>query len=223
MSLKETVRRIPPLFVPIQIARLLFEPYGYLRASGWLRSMASARPSDRKGNPLPWLTHPFVAFVEPRLRANFRVFEYGSGYSTQYWAERVAQVVAVESDAKWAARMHAILPENTVLLERPLETPSSTDAYVNAAVEWAGANDMTFHMIVIDGRERTKCALSALGALAENGVLVWDDSTREAYLEGQADLLKRGFRRLDFEGLKVAGIRIDRTSVFYRPNNCLNI
>lgn len=68
----------------------------YLRAVGWTRSAIGGRAVDADGEPYPWLTYPAVQFLEGRIRAEFRVFEYGSGSSTLWWSRRVASVVSCD-------------------------------------------------------------------------------------------------------------------------------
>ena len=80
-----------------------------------------------------------------------------------------------------------------------------------------------FDIIVIDGRDRVNCARNCLGALKDNGVVIWDNSDRDKYEEGYAYLVQNGFNRLDFDGLGPINCDGWRTSVFYRQNNCLGI
>jgi hypothetical protein len=48
-----------------------------LTDEGWFNSYRKKLPVDRRGNPIPWCTYPFIHFIESRLRPDFRVFEYG--------------------------------------------------------------------------------------------------------------------------------------------------
>ena len=46
-----------------------------------------------------------------------------------------------------------------------------------------------FDVVVIDGRERVRCAVNSLGALKPHGVIIWDNTQREKYQPG-FDFLK---------------------------------
>jgi hypothetical protein len=59
--------------------------------------------------------------------------------------------------------------------------------------------------------------------LTEHGVVILDDAQREQYLPGVQHLTARGFKRLNFEGLKPTGIAPEKTTLFYRAQNCLDL
>ena len=83
--------------------------------------------------------------------------------------------------------------------------------------------DGFYDVVIVDGRDRVNCVKQAIGRLTPSGVILLDDSLRERYSEAFRVTLERGFRSLDFEGLKPTGISLERTTLFYRSNNCLNL
>jgi hypothetical protein len=180
---------------------------------GWFESYRTKEAIDREGQPIPWCTYPFIRFVEPRLRRSFRVFEYGCGNSTVWYAGRVRQVVAVEHNEEWLNRIGPRLPENAEIILRSLG-----DGYVQAAGESA-----SYDIVAIDGLERAECARPALGALAPSGVIVWDNSDRIDFRRSLDFLAGYGFRELDFSGMSPINTYLCRTSVLYRADNCLGI
>src|SRR4051812_38433389 len=66
----------------------------YLEKIGWAESAISGRPVDGNGDPLPWYSYPCSAFLKGRINKRMHVFEFGSGYSTLWWAKRVATVTS---------------------------------------------------------------------------------------------------------------------------------
>jgi hypothetical protein len=80
-----------------------------------------------------------------------------------------------------------------------------------------------FDIIVIDGRDRVNCAKNSLGALKEDGVIIWDNSERSKYAEGYAFLKDNGFKRIEFTGIGPVNSFAWSTTVFYRNKNCLAI
>lgn len=64
---------------------------------------------------LPWYSYPMIAFLSDRVRPQMRVFEYGSGYSTLWWSERVAQVTSCKHDQDWYDLLRARAPANVDL------------------------------------------------------------------------------------------------------------
>jgi len=162
------------------------------------------------------MNYAVISFLKDRLDKNMRLFEYGSGYSTLFYSSLVKSVVSVEYDKEWYETISGKAGDNVRLIYQPL---GSGDDYCSTIKREAGE----FDVVIIDGRERVKCAINSWSALSESGVIVFDDSERLRYAEGLAMLRENGFRSIFFEGLKPKGIAMGRTSIFYRKNNCLEI
>jgi hypothetical protein len=187
---------------------------GALKQYGWFRSFHSKQSVDIHGNPLPWYTYSFILFLKPRLKPGFVVFEYGSGNSTRWYAERVSHINAVEHDSEWIKLIRPKLPSNATVIERPLG---------QTYVESVSGTGQLYNIIVVDGRNRVRCASFAVDFLTQDGVLILDNSEREWYQKAKDLLAGKGFRRLDFIGMApIVGIETC-TSVFYRDGNCLGI
>ena len=185
-----------------------------LRDDGWFRSFQTKRSVDAQGQPIPWYSYPFLYFIAPRIKAHFEVFEYGSGNSTRWYAQRVQHIAAVEHDTDWIKIVAPQLPQNARLIEKPLGAP-----YVQA-VALAGKK---YHLVVVDGRQRVDCARYAINYLTPDGVLILDNSEREIYQPAREYLQQQGFRCLDFRGMTPIVSINSCTSVFYRDGNCLDI
>lgn len=189
---------------------------GPLKDDGWLRSFREGRPVDASGAPVPWITYPAIEFLARRVRPEWRVFEYGAGASTRWWAARVREVVSVEHDRDWYERVREGLPPHVRLSHVPL---GGDGAYARSAAAEPGA----FTVIVIDGRERVNCASAALTGLSPDGVIVWDNSDRPEYSEGYARLAAAGFRKVPFIGMIPVHNQKSETGVFYRDGNALGL
>jgi len=195
--------------------RGLWGKTSYLQQIGWFDSTFQRMPVDEAQRPIPWFTYPAIDFLEKRVTKKMSVFEYGSGNSTLWWHARISTLVSCEHDGKWYESFKKQLPNEISYQHLEL----SSGGYSKAILNW---NDH-FDIIVIDGRERVKCAKSSLQALKPDGVIIWDNSDRIEYQEGFDYLLKAEFKRLDFTGF---GPIINTgwcTSVFYRSENCLAI
>lgn len=92
----------------------------YLKNMGWDRSVVSHQAEDRHG-PVPWITYPALRMLERVVQPHFKVFEYGAGNSSLWWAARVAEVVSVEHDRGWARAVAARAPANLTVVSRPIE------------------------------------------------------------------------------------------------------
>jgi hypothetical protein len=209
-------RCCPKLLARYRAKHLLRKPGSYLRETGYLKSLEQLSPVDAEGAPLPFLNYAVIELLKKRLDKNLDVFEFGSGYSTLFFARLVRTVTSVEHDAGWLERVRQLAKghDNVELISRSLE-----DGYA-ASVSTTGRR---YDLILVDGRMRNECAEQAVKCLTEAGVILWDDSSRDRYAEGMVALEAAGYRRLPISGLKPAGFGTDETSFFYRAGNCLGI
>jgi hypothetical protein len=196
-------------------AVLLAGSNGYLGTTGWFRSMVLSASIDGRGQPIPWITYACLRFLEPRLRADMSVFEFGSGSSTLWWAKRVRRVVSCEHDREWYERTRACVPANVELIHASREQQQ----YSRQVSKFSGE----FDVIVIDGRDRVRCAHNCVPALKPDGVILWDNADRDYYRPGFEFLRREGFRRVDFSGLGPMVAFECMTSLFYRDGNCLGL
>lgn len=197
------------------IARLALSSRSYVRSTGWVASNKLKRPVDRLGNPIPWWTYPSISFIACRLPANLSIFEYGTGGSSVWLAGRATRVAAVEHDPQWVEETQRAAPANLSIIQARHDSQSYVDAI--------HASDPPFDAVVIDGRQRNKCAESCLSAISPSGVIVFDNSDRAAYKPGRDLIRDAGYRELMFEGLAPLAVFSSATSVFYRDNNVLGI
>lgn len=187
----------------------------YLSSIGWMQSM-DGQAIDAKGEPVPWYTYPSIAFLDGKVKPELAIFEFGSGNSTLWWSSRVARVVSLEHDKEWYEKLVPTVPANVELKYTEMEYDGD---YCRVLTGYK----REFDCVIIDGRDRVRCALNCLGALKDDGVVIWDDSHRERYQEGCVYFEKQGFRRLDFWGFSPLETQETCTTIFYRDKNCLGI
>jgi len=195
---------------------LLFSKRSFLRRSGYLKSTLLRRPCMADGSPMPWMNYGVVAFLEERLNKDLSLFEYGSGNSTSFFAQRVKNVVSVEDDRIWYEYCFQRKPENVELVF--CEDVESGE-YARAIME----PERKFDVVVVDGKDRMNCMVIAKDRLTRHGVIILDDSDSLVASAGTRILLGDGFRRLEFIGVKPGGMRFYRTTILYRDGNCLGI
>ena len=198
------------------ITTLLNSKDSYLRHTGWIQTWATPGDVTLNGEPSPWMTYPFLHFLETRLRPHFHVFEFGSGASTHYYAKRVARVDSVEHDAHWTPKLSEEEAQKVNIYIIPL---TDRDRYTHIL----HTLKRKYQMIVVDGRYRVRCVLNAAEHLDSSGVLILDDTRRAYYNPAIEHMLDRGFKRLDFYGIKATGCVLDCTTIFYREGNCLQL
>lgn len=179
-------------------------------------SLGAKKPLGPDGQYVPWMNFGFQSFLHERLHKNLNVFEYGSGYSTVFYARRVGTVMSVEYDETWYETIQDLVPENAMIL---FMAADADGAYCRS-IQSAGRQ---YEVVIIDGRDRINCIRQSLECLTANGVIVLDDSNREKYRQGIEIAVASGFKVLHFAGLKPLGNGEYRSSVFYREGNCLGL
>lgn len=192
--------------------------YGYLRGSGWTRSLRTKKPVDRSNLPLPWYSYPFIHFLEQKLETGLlgrlRVFEFGSGHSTLWWSQRAHEVVSVEDNKDWYLYVQNAKPNNV-----SYRLAQGENDYVGCLLR----EPDFFDVIVIDGSHRERCLANAAAKLTAGGVLIIDNSDWPALSHSLAQLERQAFRRLEFYGLGPMNGHPWGTSVMYRDNNVFGI
>ncbi|MGB3614085.1 MAG: hypothetical protein WBA10_09850 [Elainellaceae cyanobacterium] len=132
-----------------------------LSPMGWVESLQAKLPIDANGNPLPWWTYSAIEFVSTLARPDFRVFEYGGGQSTLWWASQIARVTTIDHDQEWVDKVAPSLVSPHEILCVPAESAYSAQAeplcdayfqrsprcefpYDDARVKRRGLNDTDF-------------------------------------------------------------------------------
>src|SRR5574344_748693 len=109
---------------------------------------------DKDGNPLPWYTYPAIEYLSQFDYKDKKIFEYGCGFSSLFWAERAEKVISIEDNPKWFEKWQAELKApNLHIFWR-----DEGEIYENAIFE----TDENYDVIVIDGKRREKCAETAV-------------------------------------------------------------
>ena len=187
---------------PLRVARSLWFDYGHLRSAATLRSV------DAEGCPVPWYTYPAIEYLRQLDFQGKTVFEYGSGFSTLFWAASAHSVVSVEDDEKWYSILAPQLPANCALT---LETD------VARLVEVIHRYPDGFDVIVVDGpargRTRLKCCRAALQHLRPGGLIILDNSD---WLPESARVLREsGLIQVDMTGFAPIVGQTQTTSLFF--------
>lgn len=160
------------------------------------RSIDEQTCIDKDGNPIPWYTYPAIEYLSQFDYADKRVFEFGCGNSSKFWAARAKQVVSVEDNSEWFAKwQHELQAPNQQVLLRP-----EGETYENAILE----QEVMFDVIIVDGKRRAECCAQAVQKLNTGGFIVLDDSDRvntsEEYRRGIEILRAANLLQVDFFG-----------------------
>jgi hypothetical protein len=174
---------------------------------GWRQSFIGGRPVNGNGAPIPWYTYPAIEFLQSLDLSDARVFEYGCGNSSLFWAKCATAVFAVENNAEWAKVVRDLGISGLTVLEA-----TDRDEYVSAAEAVGGQ----FDVVIVDGRYRRACAQVALNVVQANGLIVFDNA--DWYPEACADLREKGWFQIDFSGLGPINPYAWTTAVFMKTS-----
>lgn len=127
-------------------------------------------------NILPWMSKTEIDVIVSYLRPQFKMFEWGCGGSTLFFSKYVKLYRSVEHQVDWFNKIKTQIDTNTELLY------VSDDNEYNNYINIIGNFEVKYDAILIDGRERVKCAIMAKDFLKEDGYLfVHDYFKRKRY------------------------------------------
>lgn len=132
-----------------------------------LHSLINFRPE------VPWISYNAIHEINRNLRSDSVVLEFGSGYSTMFFAKRCFRVFSVESNPKWFEIVQTRLDQNkcsNVVYE--LRSDSTYAAFPQ--------EELLFDFILIDGIMRSQCLKNALPRLRPGGLIYLDNSDKDS-------------------------------------------
>lgn len=152
----------------------------------------------------PWTSQASIRIFEALLTKGMRGFEYGSGNSTIFFAQRLGHLTSVEHNKEWSEIVQARLKELRIsnvdyhFIPRQEVIPTSeytfyrdfnlTERDFHIRREYHNYFSQIslypvnhFDFVLVDGRARVECSLLAISRLKPGGMLVLDNSDRNRY------------------------------------------
>lgn len=173
----------------------------------------------------PWWNPRAIRYLEERLPARGRVFEWGSGGSTVWLSNHGLEVTAIESEADWAelvtkrcssADVRFIPGSDTgTLRSEPQLRDHGEHFFDNYVAAIDGYPDETFDVIIVDGICRAECARRSLTKVKRNGIVIVDD-TNWSFLSTCFDPFA-GWESARIRGFKRNDVEVYETVFFHRP------
>ena len=167
---------------------------------------------DKDGHPLLWYTYPAIEYLRQFDYKEKKIFEFGCGMSSLFWAMRAKKVVSVEDNPEWFAKWQKEF--NMPNLE--VRCRSSDNLYERAVFE----DEDRYDVIVVDGKRRAACCEAAVRKLADGGMIILDDSDRvntsAEYAAAIAALQRNNLLQVDFYGFCPMNNYTKTTSLFLR-------
>ena len=152
-----------------------------------------------------WINFKALDYLNSYLQKSHKVFEYGGGGSTLFFAKRCAFVATVENDEAWFKILSETIAKtgftgwegffqkgepSTSQAPRSIAIPEdyksaakgeeglSYEKYVNSIQKFP---DQYFDVVLVDGRARPSCIATAVAKIKPGGLLVVDNMERPYY------------------------------------------
>ena len=129
---------------------------------------------QRKLPDAPWLTENAVYILNSWLKPSDKGFEWGSGRSTLWLANRSASLVSIEHHEGWYNNVSSMLKNNDLYEKVEYFRIDDGEEYESKIDEY----DYPFDYILIDGRRRLQCLKKAISKVKMGGILILDNSDR---------------------------------------------
>lgn len=230
------MRRLPFVHDRLPSLSMLAARDQWKHLGAWFRSRQANYLLD---HAIPWITYDAAAYLRANVRRGSRVFEYGSGSSTLFWASCDADCTAVEHDADWYGFVKQRIGANSridlrlIAADDPPVAQSTNDladpaAYLSDWVNLAGSTfrnyvtqidpfpDKSFDIILIDGQARPSCILHSYRKVKPGGMLILDNADVPRYLE-QAHKYLTEFECLSFPGIAPIEGVLSQTNIYIAP------
>lgn len=177
-------------------------------------------------DPLPDMSLLAIAFFEGLLSLELEVFEFGSGRSTLWIAERVKHLISLEHNPSWHGEVvRALTRDEITNVDARYRLLIYAKEYYQNSVDWAATiceyPDESFDIVSVDGYDDTRIPSIefAMPKVKKGGWMVVDDSHWEKLKPG-LDLLET-WECTDVPGRKphrtFGAMKDTQTSFFQKP------
>jgi len=130
-------------------------------------------PKCGGGKHEPWWPRDVINYINAILQPTFDCFEWGSGRSSKWLADRVKSLITIDNNQEWTDS----IPDMPNIEKHCLNLKSG---YAEAIVTHS-KKDRKYDFIFVDGRNRVACIKAAKPFLKEGGFLMLDNSDRKRY------------------------------------------
>ena len=184
---------------------------------GYAKSLSTGILQDENGEIIPWYCYSMVNFLKEKLgNKNIKIFEYGAGFSTIFYAKRSNFVVSSETSQEcktWTDESLKTLDLNAKITVEEQENFA-------ASIEKYGVE---FDLIIVDSVARNECVEYAVNNISHNGVILLDNSERSGYKKSFELMRSLGYKSLTLKGLKPFSTKFASSTIFYRSGSIFEI
>ena len=125
----------------------------------------------------PWLPRTFIDSFNQWETKNWRMWEFGTGFSTPWFAQRVQHIWTMDDSPYWTRAAKNACARKDLGNVTFYTIPRGTD-YVSKIGEFP---DEFFDFILVDGRDRVQSFLNAFPKVSK--IIALDNAFRDRYSE----------------------------------------
>lgn len=129
-------------------------------------------------NGEPWITPDALRHLKSIVKPDWKVFEWGSGGSTAFWARNCAFVISIEHNLEWIERTLKLLhrlnvPQYKIQLQWH---PGKNDKFKSYAAAIQPYHNLDLVFVDGEASSRGHCLNYALSRVRPGGYLLLDNS-----------------------------------------------
>ena len=184
--IKTFLSKILPIPIKKELKNFYILAYKYAQ----YKSIVKSSCINRDNYAIPWYTYPAIEYLCTLDFKNKSIFEFGSGNSSTFWANRSGWVVSVEHNKSWFTIATQNQNQNQTILLK-----NNKKEYLHAI----SLKPNKYDVIIIDGIYRSECARLVKNYLNRGGMVILDNSDwykkTSKYLRNTLNLIE-----IDFHG-----------------------
>ena len=138
---------------------------------------------ERENPNVPWFVPDSIKYIEQIIQPHYVGWEWGSGRSSIWFAERVKQHYCVEGRRAWYNQMTIQISEQNLEDKIHLQLAEVTSEYefdLQEVERYAATidvmNDGSLDYVIVDGHFRLECLKHCLPKIRGGGYLIIDNS-----------------------------------------------
>lgn len=153
-----------------------------------MQSVYDHKITDEHNQPIPWFNYPSIEFIRQFDLKSKTVFEWGSGNSSLFFADRCKSILSIESDAQWYNFVKTNL------------RPNQTVKLITDSNQYAAAMTQPYDIVIIDGNIRRECINRSMDLLRKAELIILDNANWYAESCGKLREIPE-FMQIDFFGM----------------------
>ena len=154
---------------------------------------------EKLNTAYPWYTKPCLEYLETLDLKDKNVLEFGSGWSTIWWAKKETNVVAIETNKEWWGHIYIAITfhKNAGIVLREINEGDQSKVFEYTRVPEFNAN---IDIVIVDGILRNECLQKGIELLSKNGGIIIADNWQQdfVWLSPAAEELMKPYERKIF-------------------------